>query len=71
MPDINDLPTVSSDHIISIRVPSDLNEKTENAAKATGLKKSDVIRLSIDRGVDILIAQLSAAPAEIIQGGEA
>jgi hypothetical protein len=26
--------------------------------KATGLKKSDVIRLAIERGVDVLLSQL-------------
>ena len=59
MSDDLDTPTVNADAIISIRVPNELNEKAENAARATGLKKADVMRLAIDRGVDVLLAQLS------------
>lgn len=59
MPDDLDTPTINADAIISIRIPNDLNEKTESAAKAIGLKKADVMRLAIDRGVDVLLAQLN------------
>jgi len=61
MSDDLDTSTVNTDSIISIRVPSDLNEKADAAAKTTGLKKADVIRLAIDRGVDVLLAQLGKA----------
>jgi len=53
------------DQVISIRVPNDLNEKADAAAKATGLRKADVIRLAIDRGVDVLLAQLNKPTVEV------
>ncbi len=59
MSDDLDTTTINTDQIISIRVPNELNEKADAAARATGLKKADVLRLSIDRGVDILLAQLT------------
>lgn len=62
MSDIQDTQTISGDYVLSIRVPNELHEKTENAARETGLKKADIIRLSLDRGVDILLAQLTTAP---------
>lgn len=64
MSDDLDTPTVNADQIISIRVPIELNEKTESAARATGLKKADVIRLSLDRGIDRLLEQLEAKPQQ-------
>ena len=60
MSDDSDTPTINPDQIISIRIPNELIEKAEAAAKATGLKKADVLRLSFDRGIEILIAQLTA-----------
>jgi hypothetical protein len=34
--------------------------KVEDAAKATSLSKQDVMRLSIERGIDVLLSQLQA-----------
>jgi len=71
MSDDLDTPTINADQIITIRVPNELNEKSESAAKATGLKKADVLRLSIDRGIDILLAQLTTpALAATAEGGQ-
>jgi len=50
----------NTDVVISIRVPLELNDKAEAAATALGLKKADVLRLSFDRGVEVLIAQLTS-----------
>jgi len=49
----------NTDVVISIRVPLELNDKAEAAANALGLRKADVLRLSFDRGVEVLIAQLT------------
>lgn len=59
MSDDTDTQTINTDVIISIRVPLELNEKAEAAAVTLGLKKADVLRLSFDRGVEVLIAQLT------------
>jgi len=45
---------------IPIRLTPAIEEKVEAAAKETGLKKSDVLRMSVERGVDVLLAQLSS-----------
>lgn len=69
MSDDLDAPTISADQIISIRIPADLNEKTESAARSTGLKKADVLRLSIDRGIDRLLEQLEVK-AQTVEGDQ-
>jgi hypothetical protein len=43
---------------VSLYVTDAIRIKVENASLSTGLKKSDVMRLAIDRGVDVLIKQL-------------
>jgi hypothetical protein len=59
MSDDTDTNTINTDVIISIRVPFELNDRAEAAANTLGLKKADVLRLSFDRGVEVLIAQLT------------
>lgn len=59
MSDDTDTQTINTDVIISIRVPLEMNDRAEAAANALGLKKADVLRLSFDRGVEVLIAQLT------------
>lgn len=69
MSDDLDTQTINTDVIISIRVPVELNEKAESAAVTLGLKKADVLRLSFDRGVEVLIAQLTGqVPAANVEG---
>jgi len=58
MSDATDSETISRDQVISLKIPSDLNDKADDAAKASGLKKADVLRLAIDRGIDRLLEQL-------------
>lgn len=53
----------STDYMLSIRIPAELNDRADAAAKEVGLKKSDVIRLAIDRGIPVVIAQLSTHSA--------
>lgn len=65
MSDILDDLTITADPIISIRLTVELNAKAESAAKETGLKKADVIRLALDRGVDVLLSQLSQPVVEV------
>lgn len=50
------------DRIVTIRITLDLDLKTAAAAEKLHLKKPDVMRLSMERGLDILIAQLSNDP---------
>lgn len=51
---------------LSTSVPVKLNPalvlKVNDAVKETGLKKSDILRMSVERGVDVLLAQLKAEP---------
>jgi hypothetical protein len=48
------------DKVVTLRIQESLNSKVDDAVKATGLKKADVIRLAIERGVDVLLSQLLA-----------
>jgi hypothetical protein len=59
MSDDLDNQTVNTDQIITVRVPNELNEKADAAARLLGLKKADVLRLSFDRGIEVLVAQLT------------
>lgn len=43
---------------VPVRVPADLNEQIDEAARVTKLSKQDVMRLSMERGLKILVAQL-------------
>lgn len=56
----------STDFNLSIKIPADLNEKADAAAKSVGLKKADVIRLAIDRGIDVVLRQLESK----VEGGQ-
>ena len=49
-----------TDIIVTLRIRPELNEKTAIAAQAVGLKKSDIMRLALDRGIDRLLEQLEA-----------
>ena len=46
------------------RMPDELIDRITRASVATGLKPSDIVRLSIDRGVDFLLGQLSKPATE-------
>ena len=50
----------NNDVPITVRISPQFNAEIEAAVIATGLKKSDVIRLSILRGLEILTGQLSS-----------
>lgn len=56
-------PTPDAPKTISLRIPETLDTKVDAAAKETGLKRSDVLRLSLDRGIDRLLEQLRGEPA--------
>lgn len=45
-----------------VKLTPAIDAKVVAAAKETGLKKSDVIRMSLERGVDVLLTQLSSSP---------
>ena len=69
MSDDLDNQTINTDQIITVRVPNELNEKADAAARLLGLKKADVLRLSFDRGIEVLIAQLTGqVPAGNTEG---
>ena len=71
MSDDLDNQTINTDQIITVRVPNELNEKADAAARLLGLKKADVLRLSFDRGVEVLIAQLTGQVTAATVEGEA
>ncbi len=48
---------------ISLRVPETLDQKIDTTAGEVGLSRADVIRLSLDRGMDRLLEQLKPASA--------
>jgi hypothetical protein len=54
--------TVDKHVNVPIRMPSTLETKITEATAKTGLAKQDVMRLSLERGIDILIAQLTSRP---------
>ena len=43
---------------ITLRIPETLDQKVETTAAEVGLSRADVIRLSLDRGMDRLLEQL-------------
>jgi hypothetical protein len=56
-------PRKSEEKVLNLRIPNDLDTKAEEVAGKVKLKKADAMRLAMDRGLDVLLAQLSAAPA--------
>jgi len=70
MSDDLDNQTINTDQIITVRVPNELNEKADAAARQLGLKKADVLRLSFDRGIEVLIAQLTGQVTAATVEGE-
>lgn len=58
---MNDTPTDRPERpaSISIRVPRDLEDKIDEAAVKTRLAKQDVMRLGLERGIEVLVAQLT------------
>jgi hypothetical protein len=71
MPD-NDLPATTdkpllqtpNERVISIRLPDELIGQADDAAGRLMLKRADIIRLGMERGIPLLIAQLTGAPTE-------
>lgn len=52
----------STDFTLSIRIPMDLINLADEAGKLLNLKRADVIRLSLGRGIERLLSQLEAKP---------
>lgn len=50
--------------IITLRIKPELNEKIGETAIQVGLKRSDVLRLAIERGMDVLLEQLGHPVAD-------
>jgi hypothetical protein len=48
---------------VPLSMPEELEVKIEAAAAQIKLSKQDVMRLSMERGLDVLIAQLTGTPA--------
>ena len=46
----------------SIKITPAIEKKIDEASAKTGLKKQDIMRLSVERGVDVLLAQLTGSP---------
>ncbi len=51
--------------IFAVKLPVPMHDKLDDAARKTGLGKSDLARLSLERGLDILLTQLSSEPAKV------
>lgn len=47
---------------IPLRMPAALADRIGEASKKTQLAKQDVMRLSLERGLDILVEQLTGSP---------
>ena len=53
------------EHIsMPVRMPADLKKRVDAASEAIPLSQQDVLRLSIDRGLDILLTQLGKKKVE-------
>lgn len=51
--------TTTDDKPLSLRVPKNTQDRVKAAAEATGLKAADIYRLAIERGVDVVVSQLT------------
>jgi len=47
---------------MSLRLPPELAKELDAAAEETHLSRSDLARLSIERGLKVLLAQLRSSP---------
>lgn len=48
---------------LSIRLSDELDAKLRAAVEATGLKRSDVARMSLEKGLPLFVAQMAGNPA--------
>jgi hypothetical protein len=48
---------------VPLRMPRRLKARVSEASQKTGLAEQDVMRLSLDRGLDVLLAQLTTPPS--------
>lgn len=55
--------TNTAEKVVALRIPASLDDKANQAAEKVHLRKADVFRLAIDRGIDLLLDQLSSKPA--------
>lgn len=53
----------SAEVVVSLRIPKQLANKVRAAALKTHLKRADVLRMAVDRGVDRLLEQLTSENA--------
>ena len=44
---------------VSLKLTPQVESKLLEASTQTGLKRSDILRMSVDRGIDVLIGQLT------------
>lgn len=50
---------------MTLRLDDELNDALEQAMKQTKLSKSDLARLSFERGLAIVVRQLTTTPPEL------
>ena len=55
-------PTRNLTMAMPVKLTPEIDAKVIAAARQTGLKKSDIVRMSVERGVDVLLAQLTSKP---------
>lgn len=55
----------STDFNLSIRIPMELINLADDAGRRLNLKRADVIRLSLGRGIDRLLSQLESTTGEL------
>lgn len=58
----------STNQPLSLRLDDDLLAEVDAACTETKLSRSDVARLSIERGLKVLLAQLKTTPAQPAEG---
>lgn len=46
---------------VPVRLSTELDAKIDQASRSTNLSKQDVMRLSLERGLKVLVSQLAAA----------
>ena len=57
--------TERPDKSVPIRVPAELDDQLETAAKATRLSKQALMRLSMEKGLELVVRALTLSPEQI------
>lgn len=61
---VGDAPHEPVEKPTSLKLTPEIRARVRAAVSATGLKQADVMRLAIERGIDVLVKQLEANAEE-------